>query len=106
MSEANAELLRRAVDAYNRRDVAALLEELDPDVEWLPALPGLLVQDAEVYRGHEGVREMFRDFHDVLDEIHFDYSDANLAEVRNGKGIRIQGYLDPERALQAAGLSD
>ena len=44
MSEENAELLRRAVDAYNRRDVDALLRELDPQVQWLPALPGLLAE--------------------------------------------------------------
>ena len=135
MSEENAELLRRAVDAYNRRDVDALLRELDPQVQWLPALPGLLVQDAHVYQGHDGIREMFRDFYDVLDEIEFEYSEirdlgdqvvaigqirtrgkasgaetessyANLAEVRNGKGIRIRGYLDPEAALEAAGLRE
>ena len=46
MSEENAELLRRAVDAYNRRDVEALCAELDPEVEWHPALPGLLAEQA------------------------------------------------------------
>jgi len=135
MSEENAELLRRAVDAYNRRDVEALLRELDPEVRWLPALPALLVQDAHVYRGHDGIREMFGDFYDVLDEIHFECSEirdlgdqvvaighirtrgkasgaetkspyANLAEIKDGKGIRIQGYLDPNEALEAAGLAE
>ena len=42
MSEENVALLRRAVEAYNRRDIPALLEELDPEVKWHPALPGYL----------------------------------------------------------------
>jgi hypothetical protein len=61
MSQENADVLRRAVDAYNRRDLEALCEELDPDVEWRPALPVLLAASATAYRGHEGMAEMFRD---------------------------------------------
>jgi ketosteroid isomerase-like protein len=131
MSEENTELLKRAVDAYNRRDLEALLSELDPDVEWRPALPGLLGAEAPTYRGHEGIAEMLRDLYEVLDLIHFDYTEvrdlgdrviaighirtrgkasgveteapyANVADVENGKGIRIQGYLDVDEALEAA----
>jgi hypothetical protein len=98
MSEENAELLRRAVDAYNRRDVEALCAELDPEVEWRPALPGLLAEQAQGYRGHAGIGAMFDDFDDVLDLIHLEYTD--------GKGIRIPGYLDPEQALEEAGLAE
>ena len=127
------ELLRRAVDAYNRRDVHALLEVLDPEVEWTPALPGFLGAGAPVYRGYDGMRQMMDDFFDVLDEIHFEITEirelgdrvvgvgwirtrgkasgvettspyANLAEVRDGKGTRIRGYLDVDEALAAAGL--
>jgi ketosteroid isomerase-like protein len=133
MSEENVELLRRAVDAYNRRDVVALNEELDPEIEWHPALPGLLAGGTHAYEGHEGIARMFDDFFEVLDEIHFEYSDvrdlgdkvlaigeirtrgkasgaetvspyANLAQVRDGKGIKITGFLDPDDALRAAGL--
>jgi ketosteroid isomerase-like protein len=129
----NGDLLRRAVDAYNRGDVEALNRELDPEVEWHPALPGLLAEQAPAYRGHEGIAAMFRDFADVLDLIEFEVSEvrdlgdrvvaighirtrgkasgaetrspyANVAEVRNGKGIRIRGYLDPREALREAGL--
>ena len=135
MSEENAELLRRAVEAYNRRDIEALVAELDPEVEWHPALPGLLVGAAAIYRGHDGIAEMFRDFYEVLDEIQFEYSEiqdlgdrvvaigevrvrgkasgaetrspyANLADISNGKGVRIRGYLDPEEALKAARLQE
>ena len=133
MSEENVELLRRAVDAYNRRDVDALNAELHPEIEWHPALPGLLASSAHAYRGHEGIAQMFDDFFEVLDEIHFEYWEvrdrgdrvvaigeirtrgkasgaetvspyANVAEVRDGKGVKITGYLDPEDALRAAGI--
>ena len=77
MSEENAELLRRAVEAYNRRDIEALVAELDPEVEWHPALPGLIVGAAAIYRGHDGIAEMFRDFYEVLDEIQFEYSEIH-----------------------------
>jgi hypothetical protein len=33
MSKENVEALKRAVEAATRRDVEALLEELDPEVE-------------------------------------------------------------------------
>jgi ketosteroid isomerase-like protein len=135
VSGENAELLKRAVDAYNRRDLDALLRELDPGIEWLPALPGLLGGAAQVYRGHAGIAQMFHDLFEVLDEIRFEYSDvrdhgdrviaigqirvrgkasgaetespyANVAELRDGKGIRIRGYLEPADALAAVGLTE
>ena len=134
MSRENVELLRRAVDAYNRRDVEALVAELDPEVEWMPALPGLVAGEAAVYRGHEGIAQMFADLFEVLDEIHFSYDDVrdlgdrvvaigsirtrgkasgaetespyvNVADLRDGKGIRLRGYLDVDEALAAAGLA-
>ena len=33
MSEENVELVKRFVDAYNRRDVEAMLDGLDPAIE-------------------------------------------------------------------------
>lgn len=135
MSEENAELLRRAVDAYNRRDLDALLAELDREIEWLPALPGLMGEEATVYRGHEGMAAMLHDLYEVLDEIHFEVTEmrdlgervvaigemrtrgklsgaettapyVNIADLRDGKGYRIRGYLDVDEALAAAGLDD
>ena len=135
MSRERIEQAKRSVDAYNRRDVEALLEELDPEVEWHPALLVLLGGEATVYRGHEGVRELMREIDDVLDEIHVEYSEirdlgdrvvaigrlrtrgkasgaetespiATVSDLRNGKSIRIRTYLDPKEALEAAGLSE
>jgi ketosteroid isomerase-like protein len=66
MSQANLEAFKRGIDAYNRRDIDALLEELDPDVEWHPALAVLLGGKQTVFRGHEGVRESIREEDDAL----------------------------------------
>jgi ketosteroid isomerase-like protein len=135
MSHENVEQTYRGLDAYNRRDVEALLATVDPEVEWSTAFPVLLGGDATVYRGHDGIREMFRDFDDVLDEIHVEYSEvrdlgdrvvaigrirtrgkgsgavtespfAAVTDVKNGKGVRVRTYLDPQEALEAAGLSE
>jgi uncharacterized protein len=135
MSQENVEVVKRGLEAYNRRDVEALLEELDPEVEWHPALEVLMGGEATVYRGHEGVRELLRDAGETLSEIHVEFSNIQdlgdqvvaigsirargkssgaetesplgyVAELRNGKAIRIRTYLDPKEALEAAGLRE
>ncbi len=135
MSRENVETFRRAMDAYDRRDVEALLEELDPEVEWHSALSILLSGKATVYRGHAGVREWFRELDQVVDEIHVEYTDIRdlgdrviaigrirtrgrgsgavtespigvVSDTRNGKSVRVRSYLDPAEALEAAGLQE
>ena len=135
MSQENVEVVRRFVNAYNRRDVEAMLNELDPEVEWHPAILALVEGKATVYRGHEGIRQWVRDLDDVFDEIDVQVSEirdhgdqvfwvgqirmrgrgsgawtespiASVSEIRSGKSIRIRTYLDPKEALEAAGLSE
>lgn len=136
MSEENVEAFRRANEAFRRGDLDAWLEEFfDPEIEWHTALPGLLTQGGTVYRGHEGVREMFRELADTLDEIWPEYSEvqdvgdrvvgigrihtrgkasgaqtdvpfALVGDYRNGKTVRVRTYLDPSEALTAAGISE
>jgi ketosteroid isomerase-like protein len=48
--EQRIQLLRRAYDAFNRRDVDVILSMLDADVEW----PNML--EAKTLNGHEAVR--------------------------------------------------
>ena len=94
MSQENVEVYKRAVDANNRRDLDALLDEFDPDVEWHSALVGMGTQ---VYRGKEGVREMFRD----LDE-NFTGMVVEFPEVRDlGDRVLALGRLRA-RATRAA----
>jgi ketosteroid isomerase-like protein len=136
MSQENVEALKRAADAYNRRDVDALLDELDPEVEWHPAMPeALMGRGPAVYRGHRGIRSMFADLYDSFAELHIDLSEirdlgdrtvaigrlrtrgkesgaqtespwAGVAEHKNAKFVRIWTYLDPEDVLEAAGLRE
>ena len=131
----NNAIVLRALGAYNRWEVEPMLEDLDPEVEWRPAIPMLLGGEATVYRGHDGVRELFREIRDAFAEIRVEFSEvrdlgdrvvavghmrargktsgaetqtpwAYLAELRNGRGFRIQTYLDPDEALEAAGVEN
>jgi ketosteroid isomerase-like protein len=132
MSQANGEALKRVIEAYNRHDLGALLRELDTEIEWRPVLPVVLGGDSTVYRGHDGVRQLLRDLDEVLAERRMDFSEIReagdhvvatgslrirgkssgalsespfgcVAELRNGKAIRIQTYLDPSDALEHLG---
>src|SRR6266508_4602673 len=135
MSQENVEAFERAIEAYNRRDVEALLDELDTEVEWRPVLPVVLGGDETVYRGHDGARQLLRDLDEVLAERHLAFSEIRdvgdhvvatgslrirgkssgartespftwMAEFKNGRAIQIQTYLDPDEALEPLGLSE
>ena len=73
MSQENVEVFKRASDAINRRDAEALLSELDPEVEWHPAILMAIGGKQTVYRGHEGVREWLRDLYETLSEFQAEY---------------------------------
>ena len=135
MSQENVEIVRRVAEAFNRSDVAAMVEEHDPDVEWHPAMQASVGGEATVYRGHEGLRAMMRDFYEVFAEIHLDVSEtrdigdrvvligllrvrgresgvetqspaAYVVSLGNRKVIEARTYLDPAEALEAVGLSE
>src|SRR5918911_498973 len=75
MSQENVEAFERFADANNRRDVDALLAELDPEVEWQSAVLGSLGGEATVHRGHDGVREMLRDLYEAFSEFRVEFSE-------------------------------
>jgi ketosteroid isomerase-like protein len=58
MSEENVEVVRRAWEAYHRRDNEAALALYDPTIEIDPTEQTGI--DAGVYRGLEGVQDFFR----------------------------------------------
>ena len=78
MSQENVETFKRAIDAYNRRDIDAFLEALDPEVELQGALQALLEGETTLYRGHEGVRQWVRDIDEALADIRLE-----LPEIRD-----------------------
>jgi hypothetical protein len=65
----NVEIARRGYDAFNRRDMEAVLEIIDPDVE---LDEGRDLPDRNVYRTHEGFLASIRSWQDVFDELRFE----------------------------------
>jgi uncharacterized protein len=135
MSEENVKTFKRAYEAGTRPDTEALLDELDPEVEWHAALPALLGGEATVYRGHEGVRDFMREFQEVFAERHMEFDEirdlgdrlvaigrlrnrgrasgaevespiAYVVDFKRGKVVLVRTYLDHHSALEAAGLSE
>jgi ketosteroid isomerase-like protein len=131
MSDENVETFKRGIDAYNRRDVEALLEEVHPQAEWRPLLPVLLGGEAALYEGHDGARQGIRELEEAFSELRaepVEFRDLGervltighlhglgresgiavespiswLADFKDGKVIRIREYLDPGEALEAA----
>ena len=135
MSQENVDAFTRAVEAYNRGDIEAVLREHDPQVEWHPVLQVLLGGEATVYWGHAGVREFFHDLDDAFADLKIEVFDVRdledrliangqlrgrgkasgaetetplsyLVDFRNGKVVRVLTFLDPQEALEAAGLPE
>jgi ketosteroid isomerase-like protein len=134
MSEENVELVREAVEAFNRGDFDAALERMHPDIEW--QTPDTF-PDAATYRGREAVREFwqtwretFRGFRLRLEECvpvgekhvlaTFRVSGEGtgsgvgvespvvfqLGEVRAGQVIWVGMFLTEREALEATGLRE
>ncbi len=59
MSAENVRVVRRLAEAFNDREVAAMLETLAPGAELHPLRAQL---GARAYRGHQGWRETLADF--------------------------------------------
>ena len=135
MSQENMEKFKVGLEAWNRRDIDALLKVLDPEVEWHPTLPVLLGGEGAVYRGHDGARRWLRDQTETFAHVHIevrrieDLGDrilstgrltargrasgasiesphAVLVDMKNGKATLIRTYLDIDEALEAAGLRE
>ena len=127
--------MQRGTEAFNRRDVEAVLVELDAEIEWHDAFQVLLGGEATTFHGHTGFRELMREQDELFAEFAVEYSEARevgdklvaigvlrargkqsgvpiesplatVVEFKNGKGIRVRTYLDPDEAVEAAGLSE
>jgi ketosteroid isomerase-like protein len=59
--EENVELYRRAVEAYNARDIEAFIALCDPSIEGHSVFAAV---GGAVYHGHDGMRRFFRDIED------------------------------------------
>jgi ketosteroid isomerase-like protein len=68
MVDGNVDIVRRAFDAFSRRDAAALAELIDPDFEWVTPT-ARVAGHAEPYRGHEGLLDYLADIGRVWQEL-------------------------------------
>jgi ketosteroid isomerase-like protein len=134
MSEENLEAIQRGFEALNRRDIEAQLEGVHIEVEWRPVFQVMLGGEATMYRGHEGVRDPFREWHATLAEIQMEVSEVwdlgerivaigrirasgkesaaevespagSVVDIKDGKAARVREYLDRKEDLEAIGLS-
>jgi ketosteroid isomerase-like protein len=133
VSQANLEILRRLNEAFNRRDVDAAVECLDPEVEMHP---GIQVPDEESqYLGRDGLREWFRNATEPWEMIRVEHKELidrpgdrvlavehwlfrgrdgielelelpNVYTFRDGLIVRTDGFTDKADAQRAAGLSE
>jgi ketosteroid isomerase-like protein len=69
---------QRAMDAWNREDLAAFLETWHPDCEWRPAFPRSLEGVGTVYRGREGITRAWNGVRAVWEEYQIVPEDAQV----------------------------
>jgi ketosteroid isomerase-like protein len=84
----NAALVRRLFDAFSVRDADALLEVLDPQIEFFGPTATVL-HDGRCYRGHEGMRRYLRDAEMLWEEL--DLEPQQLREI--GNHVVVLGHV-------------
>jgi ketosteroid isomerase-like protein len=133
MSQENVKLAYRGHETFNRRDLDAFLEQMDPDTEFMPY--EIAVQGGTPYRGHEGMRAWWRETLEVIPDFRVDLAEVvdlgdkvfvkgrihghgvgsgaaferalwGLMEFSNGKQVRYRTFASEPDALEAAGLSE
>jgi ketosteroid isomerase-like protein len=131
MSRETVELARRGLQAFNDRDLDAVLAGLHDDVQAFPRLAAV----EGGYRGHDGVRRWyeqllssFPDFHVEILELRdlgefmilalrlrgrgaesdtpIDAVVWHVNQFRDGKVIRWRVFTSEDEALEAVGLSE
>jgi ketosteroid isomerase-like protein len=130
MSEENVEALRRGIDAFNRGDFEVFVDVAHPDIRITTELIG-----TPEYHGREGARQMLHDIATAWENFRMDavefrargddvFMDLRatargrtsgasvearafyVATFRDGKTVRLQGFTERSKALEAAGLSE
>jgi ketosteroid isomerase-like protein len=133
MSQENVELAEGLIRDFNRRDLAAVTQKFDPEIEWRPGGPAAV--ERGVYRGRDQVSdglaatwdawELFHlAEHDIRDlgdsvlwlgraqmrggasHVELDQEFAVHLEIDRRKVVRVHGFLAWQEALEAAGLRE
>lgn len=133
MAERNVEIVRRVYECVNERRWDALAELLDPNVAQYGTVGGL--EEGTVVRGSNEIARLYESEADAWDRQRIDPErlidagdrvvvfqreyqrgrssglelvdeTASVVDLRDGRVVRIQGYMDRAAALAAAGLSE
>ena len=80
MSEENVELGYRAIGAVNRRDLDALLELMDEDVE---SVSRIVAMEGGLH-GHDGVRRWWKSWFDAFPDYQME-----IVEIRDGGDVVV-----------------
>jgi len=89
MEPANVQVLRRMEELFNRRDLDAYLDLVDPHVEWHVARED---PDSTVHHGREQVRGYLEGWIDAFADLHIHTEEATEAEDRIMTVIRFTGH--------------
>ena len=133
MSQEDVEIVRKGIEAWNRRDAELWLSYANPEIEWMPAGPAAV--EGTLYRGYEEVASGFASVWETWEEFRFEESEVrDLGEsvlwlgrvkmrgrashveldqefavhfvLRGGNVITVRAFLAWRGALAAVGLSD
>jgi ketosteroid isomerase-like protein len=133
MSQANVEIVRGMLDAFNRDDVEAVIAAFDEDCK-IKEPPEMPDSPAIGYRGHAGIRDWMGNLRGVAKArfdarsftpngdlllcelasrglgrgsgVPIEWTTFAVMQMRNGKIGRVRVFLDREEALEAVGLSE
>ena len=134
MSQENVEIVKRASEFLERRDWQGMTDLFDPNVELYGTVGGL--EEGQIRRGLSQITQAFEteidevwDEHRLEPQEFIDAGDrvvvllreyqrgkgsgvelvidtATIVDVRDGRIVRMQGYMNPAEALEAVGLSE
>src|SRR3954467_15733253 len=134
MSQENVELVRVAFEAFLAGDLEKTAQLVDPKVEFHGTVGGL--QEGQIAHGQTQIDQMFEaedleaweerrleaeEFIDAGDNVvvllheyrrgrgsgvELETDTAVVVAVNRGRVVRIQGYMDRQQALEAAGLRE
>ena len=134
MSQENLEIVRRFYEAWNRREEETQTEAFAPEIEFRTAGLASPVGLDAVYYGHAGLRKFTQEFREPWEQLFVDPERiidrgeqlvallrlrgkgrdgieverpfAQIWTMRGGRAVRVEGYADQQKALEAVGLSE
>jgi ketosteroid isomerase-like protein len=132
MSQGNVEIVRAAVEAWNRGDRETLMALWDEEAEFYPLRAQL---EGEVYWGHDGMDRFLAAMAEEWENVRFEIAETRdageqvvgvgrflargrasgvdldvplgvITRVRHGKIVYARFVSEPAEALEAAGLRE